>query len=148
MVSSKSIQKVNEFCKEGNLEEYREILQDIFQKIENANCRITARYDSDFSVHEENNGKCLIRISLRNNNVVPINILWTIFHEFGHHISGTIEKKDENDFNKKILSEKNAWRNAKIEVLKYPSLNCRIDEFEKFRNECLETYVNYKTSLL
>jgi len=57
-------QKVNEFCSKGNLEKYRDILEDIFQKIYDKGCQISARYDSTRSQHETINEKCLIRISL------------------------------------------------------------------------------------
>ena len=113
MLPSKSDQNINEFCKRGNLEKYRAVITNIFQKIENSGCRISARYDADVSLHEVFNGKCIIRISLQDIYKDQVQILWTIFHEFGHHVIGAIDKKDENNFEKRILCERKAWDFAK-----------------------------------
>ncbi|MBI5539790.1 MAG: hypothetical protein HY951_07010 [Bacteroidia bacterium] len=147
MLSFKIEQRVNEFCYKGNLEEYRDILKDLFQKIYDSGCQISTRDDSVVSQHETINEKCLIRISLHPINNIPIQTLWTIFHEFGHHLSGAINKKDENDWNIRYASEERAWEQAKIEVLKYPTLSKQINDFDKYKTKCLEDYLNKKKNM-
>jgi hypothetical protein len=135
-MTRKEEQKINEFCSNGNLEQYRRILGDIFKEIENGNCRISARYDMDCSSYD--NG--LIRISLCRTYQSPIHIIWTIFHEFGHHMDGPMETKDRNDLDKRISREISAWKFARTEILKYPDLAKQITDFDNYQKKCLESY--------
>lgn len=141
-MKDKLIQKVNEFCKNGNLELYRDILKDIFLKIGDANCKISARYDSDLSNHISNNDYCLIQISLRRKYDKSIHIIWIILHEFGHHLSGPIKKQYENDIKLLIKSEQNAWKLAENEIHNYPELLIEIVDFNEFKEKELESYYN------
>ncbi|MDP2302340.1 MAG: hypothetical protein Q8N03_07950 [Ignavibacteria bacterium] len=141
-MKDKLIQKVNEFCKNGNLELYRDILKDIFLKIGNANCKISARYDSDLSNHISNNDYCLIQISLRRKYDKPIHIIWIILHEFGHHLSGPIKKQYENNIELLIKSEQNAWNLAENEIHNYPELLIESVDFNEFKEKELESYYN------
>ena len=131
-------QKINEFCVKGNLEEFRNILQDIFHKIEKGNCTISARYDSEISSHVDS----IIRISLLPIYKKPLHILWTILHEFGHCLSGAIDKKDEYNLEVRIASEEKAWEYAEKELLKFPVLLEWNADFKNYKNECLKTYYN------
>ena len=138
---NKKERRLNEFCDIGNLEDYKEILQAIFNKIDDANCSISARDDRGPAIHEFPNerGSCHIRIPLKTFTNNPIEGIWVILHEFGHHQSGRIDKKQ---FTKDIIfqREKEAWNFAREELLLFPKLANDILEFNKYAQKCLESY--------
>ena len=136
MFTSNNETKVNEFCEKGRLENYRDILIDIFQKIDKQNCKISARYD----IEQSSYSNCQIRISLKNNKQEPIHILWIIFHEFGHHCSGTMNLTDRNNVSKRKLREQLAWDFARKMIMDYPTLINQISNFEAYQKKCLASY--------
>lgn len=133
--------KVNEFCVEGNLEEYRSTLSEIFSNIHSGNCRICARYDKGPSIHEfpSNNKKCIIRIPVKRFLHNPIETIWTILHEFGHHVSGSIEKSELTDA-MTIKREEEAWEYARDFLKNHDELRTGIDEFNIYADRCLNSY--------
>jgi hypothetical protein len=142
MLKSKFDRNVDEFCDYGNLEKYRDLLIDIFSKIEIAGCRISTRQDKPLNIHSKTeNGNCLIQIYAdpKFNQCFyqdPIEIVWIILHEFGHHQIGVIDKKDVNNPEIRNFHEKKAWEYARTEVLKYQMLSDRITEFDYY---CIES---------
>jgi hypothetical protein len=138
---NKEERRLDEFCKVGNLEDYRDVLQAIFSKIDQANCRISTREDGGRSIHEFPNqdGNCYTRIALKSFAENPIEAIWVILHEYGHHQSGTVEK---SSFTKTVslAREQQAWNIAREELLQYPTLACHIIEFDNYAHKCLKSY--------
>lgn len=135
--------KVNEFCIEANLENFREVLVDIFSRIEENNCWISARYDAGPSIHEFPNdtGRCMIRIPINQFKDKPIKIIWTILHEFGHHISGRFDKNNASAPGFIIQREISAWEYARSYIIENEHLRDQIDEFNIYADSCLNTYI-------
>ncbi|MEO6729830.1 MAG: hypothetical protein ABIN01_01340 [Ferruginibacter sp.] len=140
-MSSRKEQKINEFCKEGNLEDFREVLALIIEEMEKSGCRIYARYNENRSSHEFFVKDCCMRICLKDIYNEPVELIWTILHEFGHHLSGRV-KFDEIDSSTKINREKIAWEKARPFVLKFPLLAEKIKKFDSYAEECLKGYIN------
>ena len=130
MWKNKTDRTVAEFCAKGNLENYKEILKQIFEKIENKGCQISTREDDISSRHWFIKEKCLIQISFLQSYNNPLDIIWTILHEFGHHLSGEPNKADEGNLDILIEREKLAWDYAREELFSYPELNKSIKDFE------------------
>ncbi len=143
-ISSKFQLKINEFCQNGDLEEFRQVLISIFQKIENQNCSISARYDGGSSVHEFQNidGSCKIRIPIMNYSENPIEAIWVILHEFGHHLSGPILRSDFRKASKEFILDREirAWEFARNELENFPELLSKIKDFESFTLKCIASY--------
>lgn len=79
---------VDEICSVGKLESYRIVLEEILIRIHNNGCRVSTRYDVDFSNFWEDLEKGnRIQVSLRKVEK-PLDIIWKLLHEFGHHLSG------------------------------------------------------------
>lgn len=132
--------KVNEFCRLGNLEAFREIITAIFVEIANNNCRISARTDSGPACHNFQKENCSIKIPILRYTENPIDAIWVILHEFGHHLSGDIPMVELNNPAVRLNREIEAWDFARIHVLKFPVLADRIDEFDTYAERCLDSY--------
>lgn len=133
--------RLNEFCAIGNLEAYRDILREIFAKIDSAKCSISTRDDFGPSIHEfpDDNGKCRIRIPLRNFAQNPVQAIWVILHEFGHHQSGFIAKNDLTN-EVRMKREIEAWEFARKEMVLIPEFTSQLLDFDNYAEECLEDY--------
>ena len=142
MHHDKKEQKVNAFCAKG-LENYRDIIAAIFKQIEKSKCHISARYDGGHSLHEftDTNGKCRIRICLQKQYDNPIEIIWIILHEFGHHLSEPMDVEDRSNFQLRIEREKLAWEKAEKLLILYPKLLELKSNFDNYQKQCLETYM-------
>ena len=140
MPDSKEKKLVDEFCAKGSLHEYSEILYSIFERIKEAGCRISAREDSAISNHDFETDKCQIRISLLKVYDDPLEIIWTILHEFGHHLSGRIDRAKLDDPIFRMAREQEAWDRARIEVLIYPVLADNISHFDSYSLRLLDNY--------
>ncbi len=146
-IKMKNIEKkLDEFCSVGKLQGYREVLQLIFAKIDDANCNISTREDGGPSVHEFANdkGNCHIRIPLKKYTKNPVAAIWVILHEFGHHLSGSIDKKD---LTKAVVIQREieAWNLARKELASFPILAKNISEFDEFAQKCLDSYLKEET---
>jgi len=148
---------VQEFCKNGDLHDYREILLELFEEIHGEGCKISARYDDDTrSSHQYHETDCRIRISLRKNLYSnPLSIIWIILHEFGHHFD-PLKKEDEKDIDLRIQSEEKAWdwahnRMLESDVLckeKSDFLNCKtryLDFYYQLKKRTVTKKTNIKT---
>ncbi len=139
-IPSKRTRCLNEFCHNGNLENFRDLLSLIFDQIRLAGCCISARYEKDQSSHEFELDGCRMRICLNPIYEEPIHLIWTILHEFGHHLSGRPEKT--NDFEFKKRREKLAWEIARQQALKYQVLANEIENFDFYSKICLKSYLD------
>lgn len=143
MINNKQ-QKLNEFCKVGYLEPYRNELSDIFDLIDSEDCNISSRTDEFSSQHIYDNETCRIRISLQRRYDDPIEIVWTILHEFGHHCSGRAPRVRLNK-EQKVIREQLAWEYAEDMLCQFPKLLERKQEFISYMQKCLSTYqTNYR----
>jgi len=140
----KELLKLNEFCKMGNLEEYRLILEGIFEKIYQSHCKISARYDGGPSIHEfrDASGTCHIRIPLLKYSGKPVEAIWVILHEFGHHLSGPISRSELKD-NVRMAREELAWKYAREQLAFYPELIGFISDFDEYASKCLKSHWEY-----
>jgi len=135
---TKSEQLIHELCRNGKLEEHRKILSQIVKEIEDLDCIISCHYLNNESYIEQRTDievKSHIRISLKANRTDPLEIIWDILHEYGHHLSG---KKNKEDLT--LEREKEAWGYALIEAKKYFDSEEELACFEKYKNLCLKTY--------
>ncbi|MEO8402992.1 MAG: hypothetical protein ABI480_00295 [Chitinophagaceae bacterium] len=139
MLNSKEMQTLDEFCENGKLNDYRSLLTQIFERIIMGKCKIAAQYNCNKSLHSFDLNSCIIRISLSKTYNNPIEIIWTLFHEFGHHKSGKIDKKLLDPVTT-LRREQEAWDLARQEILIYPELLATLSEFEKYKQKCLEGY--------
>jgi hypothetical protein len=133
--------RLNEFCKVGNLENFRETLESILNKIDESLCNISTREDGGPSVHEfpDISGTCRIRIPLKKFAERPLEAIWVILNEFGHHLSYTINKSELND-KIRMEREKLAWKHARELAMIYSELEEHISDFDKYSEKCLDSY--------
>ena len=127
---------LKEIQEKGGLTDYKTIVINLIQELENHNCKISCRYDicsSSYEHNYENNTK-RIMISLKCKKK-PIHIIWDILHEIGH-LCFELKGKSDNSLNKEIQ----AWKYAEKKLSKFPELSKEIDDFEEYRNKCLSTY--------
>lgn len=142
-MNEKLARTIDEFCDLGNLEDYREVIAQIFKEIEADGCKIAARTDGVVSQHEHNANDCIMRISLvKDHYTKPIEIIWTILHEFGHH-QDPLRKEDENDSERRLQSEEKAWSWAESKLDDFKELLAEKDSFLNFKQKCLHTYSRF-----
>lgn len=136
ILKTKREKLVNEFCVNGNLEAYRDTLNKIFNDLEASSVKISARYDVDFSNFEDygTSDQRRIRISLKN-VVDPLDVLWVLFHEFGHFLSPKRKKGDDQ-----VKREELAWQYADNTLKTYPELAAFSDSYEAYKKRCLNSY--------
>ncbi len=138
-------EKVNEFCKKGELYDYRDILLKIFEDIVKKGCWIypVEIFGDEKSSHQINGTCCHIEISLKSNQYSnPLDIIWTILHEFGHHLSGLPNGKE-----KSIERERQAWDLGQKILNEFPKLKVKEKDFENFRDTCLINYKKYNQQI-
>ena len=127
---------VNEFCQEGNLEDYRNLLLHLFTEIKNSGCLISTKYNDGYSLHEKSPTSCRIRISFARKYPTPTHIIWIILHEFGHHFE-PLDIEDKDNIEIRVQHEEKAWEWAYNKILTIDELKNKIDEFI----ECKEYYM-------
>ncbi len=128
-------QRIDEFCAKARMESHREILTQILDDLTAQGVTISAREDVEFSNYEAypEQGKH-IRISLKNVKI-PLDVIWILFHEFGHFQSGDIKSTDTV-----IGREELAWNYADATFKTYPELNDELESYETCKLRCLSTY--------
>lgn len=132
--------KIDEFCEVGNLEEFREIITDIFNEIAKEGCRISTRTDFGPACHNFQKEDCYIKIPILKYVANPIDAIWVILHEFGHHLSGDIPITELHKDDVKLNREIEAWNIARIYVNRFPLLKDRIAEFNLYAENCIDSY--------
>lgn len=129
---------LQELIKFGKLEDYAAELQDIIERIRQDDCEISTIYNDKCSRLEFSKIKSFknrIRLSLADIRLHPLDLIWDLLHEFGHHQSGL---KQDNDI--ELEREELAWKLAEIELAKYPRLAEEIESFNLRKASCLKTY--------
>ena len=139
MDKEKKQRKLDEFCSEGNLEHYREELRVIFDMIELGGCNISSRTDEHSSQHSFSKEGCMIRVSLKSCYDDPLDIIWTILHEYGHHLSG-MSAVGRLSREHKLDRERKAWDHAEKLLPQFPRLFQNKEAFNHYREQCLNTY--------
>lgn len=137
-------QKIDEFCLRGNLESYRQVLTSIFQRILSEGCNIAAFYTNDQTKHSDAK-PCIIKIRLSYNQssdlyAQPEEIIWSILHEFGHHLDGKPDSDQMMNPHYVFEREKQAWKYAESEIDRYEDLRNHIGAFNTFKEKNLQTY--------
>ena len=126
---------LDEICTKGGLElSYRSVLERIIIRIEKDGCIVTTRYDMKSSSYDTNIESDIIRVSLKDVEE-PLNIIWRLLHEYGHYLSGRAKVGDQ-----KMQREDLAWKHADTLVREYPELLPRIDDYERCKEQDLNSY--------
>jgi len=140
-MKSRFEQKVDEFCANGHLEQYRKLLTRILSDMEAKGVTISARYDVEFSNFEDYDDQAenkRIRISLKN-VTVPLDVIWILLHEFGHFLS---EKRQPGD--NVISREEMAWTEADRLFDYYSELAAERSSYLTCKKCCLNSYYQYE----
>lgn len=141
-------QLVNEFCQNGNLEQYRPFLEQFFREIIDTGCKISTRYDLPTSSHSKDTHTCRIMISLRPGTYQkPEHIIWTALHEFGHHFS-PLALEDKENFDKIIESEERAWEWASKRFEELDMFKEMLADFTNCKEMYLNTYYDHRNRTL
>lgn len=109
----------------------------LYDEIESNGCKISARYERPTSSHEFLSDGCIMRVCLKDIYVKPIEIIWSMIHELGHHISGRPDK-----YSDKISREKLAWELGRSIATKFPELALKIDDYNDYARICVQTYID------
>ncbi len=129
---------IDELCARGQLEKYRETVEQIIIIANQYGFGVCTRYDSLKSNIEWGKTK-IIRIAI-NEETKGLGLIWDLLHEIGHLIDG--EPKKEDFCKQEIIArEEKAWENAWGMVQsKLIELISEYNHFEKHKRECLLTY--------
>lgn len=133
-----------EICQKGNLSQYEGTIEKIIQSIHNSECLISCCDTCENSSIEQavdGSFKNHIRIGFKRAKEKPVHYIWDILHEFGHHLSG-LPNGEEKSVNRESL----AWELGLEQLKKYPELIEHINDFENYKENCLNTYKNKNTS--
>ncbi len=124
---------IEEFEHNGKLNDYVEIVSDLISLIRKNGFAISIRYDSIQSKIDWTAKR--IWISFKKEHLY---ILWDLFHEYGHLISGEKTNKLHTiDYNREVI----AWDNAYKKFLKYENLQKHKDSFNNYKDTCLKPYL-------
>jgi len=128
---------------EGHLIDFKRELEIIVANIYKQNCGIVCeKYQrwSWITQTPHNKNRSLIHIALMDRKT-PVDIIWSILHEFGHVLQDVAElplaKKDPL---LELAREKDAWDKAETEVKKYPKLALLAEQFYSYRDKQLTSY--------
>jgi Zn-dependent peptidase ImmA (M78 family) len=119
---------------------YNDVVEQEVLRIYKSGCSIAivdnvAQFGA-YSWHEHTKDQqCIIRLNAQADN--PKHILWTLFHEFGHHLDTT-----EYQNTTKVDREFQAWKYAEDEFRLYPFLEQDYNDFKQFQRFCLSTYLS------
>ncbi len=129
---------VNELCKNGNLENHREPLASLLDLIHKSGVKVSTRYDMPSSSYEAYvDADKRIRVSLYD-LTDPLDVIWEIMHEFGHHLSG--ERKPEDDT---MAREELAWLYADNLLQQFPYFISFKKQYDTCKQNCLHSYREY-----
>jgi len=128
---------LEEFCREGNLHNYRFSLVKIFAAIDLNPCKISCQYISPASSITFLPEGPIIRVAIKGRKN-PLHIIWDLLHEYGHFVIGPNET---NDKNKMAVNEYHAWKFVSKMMARLPELDRYKIEYEQYKQECLSTYI-------
>jgi hypothetical protein len=129
---------IDEFCKKGNLFQFKSVLGEIISSIFESNCSIYCCDTCETSSIEQSKDgtyQTRIRISFKRPKEKSIHYIWDILHEFGHHLSGL-----PNGIERTIERESKAWELGLIQLRKYPELIEHEHDYIRYQKNCLKTY--------
>ena len=130
---------LNEVCKKGNLEQYRQIVKELFDFINKHGCRIATQYHRPTSTLDWSppTGP-IIRLNPEVHSE-PLHVIWILLHEFGHFLSGkpqTPHLNNQQRWERELL----AWEHADQQLNKFPVLLPYMESYIHQRANCLKTY--------
>jgi len=67
----------------------------------------------------------------------PLHWIWTILHEFGHHLSGKPTREEAVS----VPRERLAWVKAEEELQRYPDLLAHRADFYALRDHLIKDYI-------
>lgn len=130
---------LDEVCERGQMEQYRYLVKDVFDWVNNHGCRIMTRYERPESSCEWSATEApIIRLNPKN-NADPLDIIWTLLHEYGHFLSGkpaTSRLNSQQKFERELL----AWEYADKELINFRMLDEYKQLYFSYRAYCLKTY--------
>ena len=128
---------------EGGLLEYKPELELIVAEIYRHDCGIVCEKHATSSwiaATPHNKNRSLIHIALKNREK-PIDIIWSMLHEFGHVLQDVKELPlAKSDSVLEHAREKDAWDKAEMEMNKYSNLVLLTDDFHSYRDKQLNSY--------
>lgn len=127
-----------EICQKANLKEYESTVERIIQSIHDAGCSVSCCdvcVNSKIEQTIDGSFKAHLRIGFKNIKEEPIHYIWDILHEFGHYLSGIPNGKEGT-----VERENQAWDLAFTQLKKYPELFEQVNDFNKYKENCLMTY--------
>lgn len=131
---------VEEICKCGDLDKYRREVEITNVLAHQYGFNVVTRSDLPQSSTDWTNK--YIRLALGTGVPKGLPIMWDLLHEIGHVLDGNPSHSLPPE--KQYLREKRAWANAWSVVKKHlPILTRFSEQFNKHRDECLDTYRNY-----
>ena len=137
-MSEKNLRLINEISNKGNLGEFENTLERIIQMIHDSECSIfCCDTCENSSIVQAINGsfKSHIKIGFKKVKEKPIHIIWDIFHEFGHHLSGKPNGKERT-----VERESQAWDLGFEQLKQFPELLEHLEDFKDYSENCLRTY--------
>ena len=137
MQSESHIQrKVEEFKLIIDLPEFNPIFEKLVPEIYRNGCEVLLGKVKP-NMHKITGNICSIILNVDETKDKK-NIIWNMFHEYGHHQDKhKLSKEDTNDEKRR---EKTAWKFADEIFIMYPELKKHTIAYRKFRNECLRSY--------
>lgn len=128
-------QLINEICKNGLLEDYRDTIELILKEIFKNGAKVSCKYnETPSNIDPDRVRPHHIRVSMIQVKD-PINIIWNILHEYGHYLDWPVKVKDS-----RIDREETAWKYAELMLRRYTQLLKEIEKFDIYKNWCLGTY--------
>jgi hypothetical protein len=125
-----------EIVVKGKLQDFEEVLSEIIDDIyDPVYCTISCSDIEENSVNEQSELGSRIRIGFKNRTGDPLNVIWIILHEYGHHLSSMPKSRYPS-----MEREYQAWDYAYEEIKKYPKLQEHIDSFYEYKDECILDY--------
>jgi hypothetical protein len=130
----KTQNKIKEIVVKGGLQYYEAEVSAIITKILAKGCKVRPVEFKGPSMLSTTPDGCIIQVGVKDREN-PFDIIWDFLHEYGHFLSGPPKSEDL-----RLKREELAWKFAKTELNQYPKLLLRKEEFETYREKCLNDY--------
>ncbi len=134
MREDKTSKLINEICS-YSLQSYNESIGLIVRKILEVGARITVWETSEKSEYSPHEKRIFLGVK---NRAEALHIVWSLLHEFGHHIDEIGKFGNKNDV--EMGRERRAWAYADIEVKNYSDLMSEITSYKLRKEYCLNRY--------
>jgi hypothetical protein len=144
MDNFKKTQLVKEICAKGGLLGFEALVDKLISRIHEADCKISCCdtcFDTKINQDLKGEQKSHIQLGFKTIRERPIHLIWDIFHEFGHHLSGLPQPGEERT----VERETQAW-NLGLNVLhEYPDLLSEEADYLAYAKSKLQTYINHQS---